>query len=158
MKYTTINEFSNFIYDKAQIAELEVTPGGFHLWLDNVGILPENSCNRDIRRMRCNGMLLRITNPRLTSFVEEGYRYYDANGRLMREDEDRQLELLEYEEHYKVFAEGYVVSLERRQEEERLIYTLVADGNDEHTYCLTIEGSSDVEEWDRFLSPDDGGF
>ena len=53
-------------------------------------ILPENSCNRDIREMRANDLVLKIEEPVIRSLVREGYKVYDANGILLRTcgDED----------------------------------------------------------------------
>ena len=56
--------------------------------LSNVMILPENSCNRDIREMRANDLVLKIEEPVIQSLVREGYKVYDANGILMRACED----------------------------------------------------------------------
>ena len=42
--------------------------------LSNVTILPENSCNRDIREMRANDLVLKIEEPVIRSLVREGYK------------------------------------------------------------------------------------
>ena len=49
MNYKTIDELNNFDFSESVISEVETMNGTFHLWLDNVTILPECSCNRDIR-------------------------------------------------------------------------------------------------------------
>ena len=54
MKYHTDNELQNFQFAGAYIAEMCVVNGIFEMILDNVTILPQNSCNRDIREMRTN--------------------------------------------------------------------------------------------------------
>ena len=63
MNYKTIDELNNFDFSESVISEVETMNGTFHLWLDNVTILPECSCNRDIRVMRANGFLLSVSNP-----------------------------------------------------------------------------------------------
>ena len=152
MKYQTRNEFEHFTYEEARIGDVERLGSIFHLWLDNAGILPENSCNRDIRKMRCNAMCFKILDASIVKLVEEGYRYYDANGKLLREDPDRELAPLEYADRLALLREGWIVSFERKTQEEGFLYTLAADGSDEKTYCITISGSGDEQEWDRFLS------
>ena len=52
MRYTTTDELEHFSFAEAYIADVQVTGGFFHMTLSNVTILPENSCNRDIREMR----------------------------------------------------------------------------------------------------------
>ena len=54
MKYTTTNEFNQFEFEEAHISDIQIVEGRFYMLLDNVKILPDNSCNRDIRKMRTN--------------------------------------------------------------------------------------------------------
>lgn len=153
MKYSTINEFNHFDYNEAVIGDVERMDGFIHLWLDNVFIHPECSVNRDIRRMRCNNMCFKLQDMKILSFVEEGYRYYDANGKLMREDPDHEIDPADYAGRFEAFSEGYVVDFKKDQLGDRFLYTLVADSNDEHTYCVKMSAIRDFQEWDRFLSP-----
>ena len=88
MKYYTENELQNFRFEGAYIAETCAVNGIFEMILDNVTILPQNSCNRDIREMRANELKLKIREPEITAFVEEGYKVYDADGNLKEKKED----------------------------------------------------------------------
>ena len=74
MKYYTENELQNFRFEGAYIAETCAVKGIFEMILDNVTILPQNSCNRDIREMRANELKLKIREPEIMAFVEEGYK------------------------------------------------------------------------------------
>ena len=74
MKYTTTDELEHFSFAEAYIADVQVTGGFFHMTLSNVTILPENSCNRDIREMRANDLVLKIEEPVIRSLVREGLR------------------------------------------------------------------------------------
>ena len=60
MKYTTTNEFTHFNFSESYIQDIQIMEGLLHFHLDNVTILPENSCNRDIREMRANNVLLKM--------------------------------------------------------------------------------------------------
>ena len=83
MKYHTINELDHFCFKEAYIAQICAV-----IVFDNVTILPENSCNRDIREMRANELVLKISEPKIEALVEEGYKVYDANGNLKQKNED----------------------------------------------------------------------
>lgn len=89
MNYKTIDELNNFDFSESVISEVETMNGTFHLWLDNVTILPECSCNRDIRVMRANGFLLSVSNPGIQEFIEEGYKRYNADNVLQESVDDR---------------------------------------------------------------------
>ena len=114
MKYKTTDEWQNFSFSEAYIADIQATNGFFHMELDNVTILPENSCNRDIRKMRTNGLLLKLEDIAITSMVEEGYKVFDANGNPMKQVEDVVIAEKEYFSVMKEFVEGIIFSLEKK--------------------------------------------
>lgn len=148
MKYKTTDEWQNFSFTEAYIADIQATNGFFHMELDNVTILPENSCNRDIRKMRTNGLLLKLEDFAITSLVEEGYKVFDANGNPMKQVEDVVIAEKEYFSVVKELVEGVIFSLEK--EENTYIFSI--DAANERTYTLEVRASHDVEEWERFLN------
>ena len=148
MKYQTTDELEHFGFEDAYIGDVQVTSGFFHMVLDNVTIFPENSCNRDIRDMRANGLLLKIEDCRITSMLQEGYKVLDANGKLLETKEDVIVEAKDYTTVVKSFVDGVIYSLEKKDD----TYCFIIDGADHHTYQMNVAGSHDVEEWERFLN------
>lgn len=148
MKYCVRNEFEHFEFHEVHISDVEVTNGFFHIVLDDVIILPENSMNRDIRKMRANALVLKLDNLKKITLVEEGYKTYDANGNLMRQTDDVIILPDMYKSVFENFCDGYAFSIEK----ENGCYTFVVDSVDEHTYSLVIEAAGDTVEWDRFLN------
>lgn len=153
MKYTTENEFENFDFHETYIKDIEPGNGYFHIWLDNVKILPENSCNRDIRTMRTNGLMLTIQNADIVSMVHEGVKIYDADGNPKGERPDELIASEKYMEVWPLFLEGCVYSLEKENNETAL-YTLIVDTGEGETYEIKITGSGEKESWDKFLNMD----
>ncbi len=154
MKYRTENEFEHFVFADAHIDRLECAGDMFHLYLDDAGILPENSCNRDIRKMRTNGLLLRIADMKIKSLTKEGYTYYDADGKFLKKEPDLRIDTKEYPAVFKNFADGYVVEAQKESGAAN-VYVFTVDSKDESTYVLVLKGSRDTEEWERFLSLED---
>lgn len=148
MKYKTTDEIGHFDFAEAYIGDVQVTNGFFHMFLDNVTIMPENSCNRDIREMRANNLLLKIEDGVIVSILEEGYKVYDADGKLMHTYADTAVAEKDYPTFAKSFVDGIVYSLEKQDG----VYVFVIDGANERTYQLRVSGTHDVEEWDRFLN------
>lgn len=148
MRYRTTDELEHFDFAEAYIGDVQVTGGFFHMILDNVTIQPENSCNRDIRQMRTNNLLFKIEEASIDAIVEEGFKVYDANGKLMQTCEDREVEEKDYLAVAKSFVDGVIYSLEKKGGQ----YLFTIDGADERTYSLRVSGAHDVEEWDRFLN------
>lgn len=156
MKYTTTNEFNQFEFEEAHISDIQIVEGRFYMLLDNVKILPDNSCNRDIRKMRANELFFKVTNGTMTSLIEEGYKLYDANGKLTREIEDREVIASEYKEITDEFIDGMVYEVEKTilEDKNQVQYRFVIDAANERTYTMIVLGDGDLEEWDRFLNLD----
>lgn len=148
MKYKTTDEWKNFSFAEAYIGDIQATNGFFHMELDNVTILPENSCNRDIRKMRTNGLLLKLEDFAITSLIEEGYKVFDANGNPMKEVEDVVIAEKDYFSVMKELVEGVIYSLEKEEN----TYVFSIDAANERTYTLEVKASHDIEEWERFLN------
>ena len=148
MKYTTTDELEHFSFAEAYIADVQVTGGFFHMTLSNVTILPENSCNRDIREMRANDLVLKIEEPVIRSLVREGYKVFDANGALLRTCEDEVIDQAAWNEAIRSFADGSVYAL--KQEGENYIFEI--DAPDEEEYVLAVSGTHNTASWDRFLN------
>lgn len=148
MNYTTKDELNHFDFAESYIGDIEMVNGMFHIYLDNVTILPENSCNRDIRTMRANGFVLKIANGQIASLVEEGFKTYNADGKLMTSCEDRQAAPEEYPQLVKEMQEGTIYSLKKEDGK----YEFAIDAANERTYTMVVAGDHDTEEWDRFLS------
>lgn len=147
MSYKTTDELNHFDFEDACISEMRMGTGTFSLLADNVKILPDNSCNRDIRTMRTNQLFLKISDAVIDTFVEEGYKVYDANGRLLREEKDHTLASSDYK-HFFSELEGCSID------------AIIKNGNryeisisaEDHTFFLALTGTSDTEEWERFLN------
>lgn len=147
MKYQTTNELEHFDFNEAYIEEIVQMNGYFYMNLANVTILPENSCNRDIRNMRTNDLVFQIPDGQILTMVEEGYKVFDANGTLMKKQEDVVIAKEQYADILKGMQEGSIYAIEKQEDK----YAISID-TEEHTYLLEVEGTTDVEKWDRFLN------
>lgn len=146
-KYNTMNEFAHFDFSEAVIGDIQLAEGMFRAVIDNVKILPENSCNRDIRTMRTNELLLKLDDAKLVTLVEEGYREYDADGNLKNTYEDIVVNPDQYKQKEEVLVEGTIYELQLADG----VYSFVIDGTDERTYTLKVAADGDEESWNRFL-------
>lgn len=149
MKYKTTNELSGFDFLDAYIGEIRALSDTFTMVLDNVKILPDNSKNRDIRKMRTNELELKIQNAKIADFVEEGYKIYDADGNLKEKKEDRPVSEADYTKEFEKLSGCVIYTLEKTGD----TYEFSIDTED-HTYLLRVSGSEDIEEWERFLNLD----
>lgn len=149
MKYHVTDELSTFLFEGAVLNSVETINGRVKIILDNVIILPENSCNRDIRKMRANAFSLTFAEGNLIRMVEEGYKVFDADGNLRQTVEDRDMREEEIQEGLRELAELEVYQITKEKD----YYMVVIDGED-HSFRLEIHAEHDYEEWDKFLSMD----
>lgn len=147
MAYRTTDELNNFDFNEAVIAEFELVNSCFRAYLDNVTILETNSMNRDIRQMRANNLTLTIPDGEIITLIEEGYKVFDADGNLRAQYDDKPVEASEYASVLKELSECELYSIEKLDD----IYVFSINTED-HTYLLKVKGSSDIEEWERFLN------
>ena len=133
MSYRTENEFTHFKFSDVHVSDIMMSFGTFKICLDNVIIKSENSCNRDIRDMRTNGLVLKLD---------------DADGNLKSTTPDEEIEESDYIETFNNFLDGYAFLIEKENQN----YTFVFDGTDECTYTMIISASKDVCEWERFMN------
>ncbi len=149
MKYQTTGELEHFRFDEAYIAGVQAANGIFYMTLDHVIILPENSCNRDIREMRTNQLELKIQDAVIESFVKEGCKIYDADGNLMRREEDVTLTPEQYKEAFAELEGCEIYSIEKQDD----VYIFSIDTED-RTVLLKVRGIGDTQCWDRFMNVD----
>ena len=147
MSFFTENVVETFDFGEAHVSELRFGLGPFYMLLDNVKILEKNSCNRDVRTMRTNGLTFRITDPQIVAVIEDGYKLYNADGVLQQEVPDRNVEPEEYADLCSQLEDAVIYELKREDD----IYHIAIDG-EEHAYTLKIRGSGDSEEWQRFMN------
>ncbi len=147
MKYKTTDEMAHFDFHGSVIADLRTCSGLFTMILDNVKILPENSCNRDIRTMRTNQLEFRIREAVIERLTEEGYQVYDADGRLTRREEDKQVSPALFAETFGELRGCCIYAMDKKDDK----YEISIDTED-HTYLLRVTGSGDTQEWERFMS------
>lgn len=147
MKYKTTNELHHFSFSEAHIADIRVMSGSFLMVVDNVTIFPENSCNRDIRNMRTNGLELRIWESQVIAVVEEGYKIYDAEGKIQQEVQDREIKQQDYADIFKEMIDCELDAVEKDGE----IYVFSVYAQD-HTFLLKVMGKEDTQEWNLFFS------
>ena len=118
MGYGTVDEWENFEFQDAGIGQIHMENGHLYLELGYVTILPDNSCNRDIRKMGTNELTLQLQHVQIERIVEEGYKLYDADGNFTESIEDKELTPEEYPGWMEAMAGGAVIrSFADRQRE-----------------------------------------
>ena len=71
MGYRTVDEWENFEFQDADVGQIHMENGHLYLKLGYVTILPDNSCNRDIRKMGTNELTLQLQQVEIDRIIED---------------------------------------------------------------------------------------
>lgn len=145
--YKTIEEMHHFQFEEAYIDSVGMNLDTFVMDLENVKILPENSCNRDIRLMRTNDMTFQIVKASISLICQEGFRRYDADGKLLETVNDEEIPIDQYSSLLKELDGCTLFSIEKNSG----LYDICIDGP-EHIYHILLKGESDIQKWERFIN------
>lgn len=153
MNFRTVDEFKNFDFNEAHISGIEIRDGHVFLMLDNVMIAAANSCNRDIREMRTNDLVLKLQDGEIISFVKEGVKIYNADGVFQREIPDEVISPERYNETFDMLLDKYMLEVTMKKDENtgENIYEFEIE-YEEFSYLLVVKAVHDTEEWDRFMN------
>ena len=152
MKFRTVDEFENFDFNEAHISGMEIRSGHVFFMLDNVMISAQNSCNRDVRDMRTNELVLKLQDGKIVSFVKEGVKVYNADGVFQREIPDETVPAQKYQETFDKLLDKYMleVTIKRDEASGENVYEFEIE-YEEFSYLLVVKAAHDTEEWDKFM-------
>ena len=147
MGYTTKNELNNFKFSGAELFAIKGTENNITFELGYVTILGTNSCNRDIRDMGTNELVLELQNVTETKLVKEGFKVFDADGNPKSSCDDEKIPEDRYPEIYKELENSQIFDLTYKDG----LYTFYFD-TEERTYTYVIKAEGDRETWERFMN------
>lgn len=149
MKYQSIDALEDFSFAEAVIFDVDCCFSHLKLQLANVTILSSNANNRDIMNMRTNDLILTFEEPIFLSIIEEGYKIYDANEKLVQEIPDKIISKEEHNAILQTLPESYIYSIEVLSKEHCIITT--DSSVDKNGYRIELTFQHSVAQWDRFL-------
>lgn len=147
MGYHTVEELEHFNFSGAEIQEIREYRDQLIFELGFVTILPENSCNRDVREMGTNKLTLKLLHVKDVTITLEGYKVFDADGNLKEKYEDEVIEKKDFPATYQALQGGSIYSLKKEDND----YTFYLD-TEERTYLFTVTAEGNSQEWERFMN------
>lgn len=147
MGYHTVDELEHFNFAGAEILEIREYRDQLIFELGFVTILPENTCNRDVREMGTSQLTLKLFHVKEIEIILEGYKVFDADGKLKETYEDERMEKKEFSALYQSFAGSIIYSLDKEGE----TYIFYLD-TEERTYRFTVRAEGDSQDWERFMN------
>lgn len=91
MKFQSVNELHLFSFKDCVLERFEILGSVIRLSVNSLIVLPANSQNTNFTKSYAGPSTIRLLNASLLSVSKDGYRYFDANGTLLKELPDTPL-------------------------------------------------------------------
>ena len=159
MKFQSVNELEHFSFEDSGIQELQVEQGQITFTFDGALVKAKNSQNSRYQDMYCGTLVLQLEQVQIARIVKEGLKYYDAEGRLLREVPDEDVPVTEAEPVLARCAKGKVFTTVEDTVEKGYAWEFgidVPQEDDEEEVdtfwlCLVFESSKAM--WEKYCSP-----
>ena len=139
MKYKSVNELDKFMFQDAEVKKMEFNPELMTMVLLGAAARHNNPSNDTLVDRYLDDTEIRLKSPKITRFLLEGAKYYDANNVFLRE--------VPMQEDGKVF----VITPKDAKNGGEYCCEIAVDV-DEDTYWVEVEFEKAVVEWEHFLN------
>lgn len=161
MKFKCINEMEHLSFDDSQISEFKIDNEKIQFTFNGATIKAKNSQNGRYEDMYCGELILRLQNAEIDRMVKEGLKYYDADGKLVKEIPDEDVPIPAQAAALLRIGSGKVFTVVPAEVEKGYGYEFGIDVPQEQDeeevdtfwLCITCDGT--LAMWDRYCSPAD---
>lgn len=156
MKYKTRNQLDTLKIQDTTLTELTLNLQRLSLTIEGAIIKASNPNNTRFEDMYCPLLELTLTDIQVINFVQQGYKYYNADGILQSETPDR---ILSEDERTQVLAQAqgaYLFYFGANPDVDAGNYLLIFDiEKDEEitTYQLELTFKESLAQWNRYAGP-----
>ena len=162
MKFECTDELQNFSFEDCIIKRFEATDSTVSFEVEALIVKPSNSQNPNYTESYAGTALIRLIGGRLLSGRKEGFRYYDADDRLISVTPDEELGPEQLREFPSRCKDAYLFRLEESPAGEGRVLLDIsiefpaeeeyASPNDSDSYALTASCEKVIIGWDQYLN------
>ena len=151
--FKSIDETDKFSYEDCVLTGIEKAEDGLVFDVEALIVRENNSQNTNFTESYAGPTAIKFVGGKISNIVKVGFKYYDADGRLIKEVPDEPVSELEWESLIKTFDGNYLPALDKGDG----VYTVEIemsedDGTQGNSYLLTMEASSVIITWDKYLN------
>lgn len=151
MRFQTVNALHLFHFEEVTIKEIDVRKEAVTVVMDALIVKGNNPNNEEFVDRFADTANVRFQNAQIREILKEGYKYYDANDRLLEEEPDKPIPVMEYDAFLKKIKDVCLFDIISLKEEEGAYeYQLGVDLNESDTYWMTIRCTETIVEWEKF--------
>ena len=151
--FKSIDEIDKFSYEDCVLTGMEWAEDGLLFEVEALIVRENNSQNTNFTESYVGPSVIKLVDGRVTDVIKTGFKYYDADGQLLKTIPDEAESPLVWESLFKTFPGNYLPSLEAVDGGYLLeIEMSEEDGTQGNSYLLKIEASSAIVTWDKYLN------
>ena len=151
--FKSIDEIDKFSYEDCVLTGMEWAEDGLLFEVEALIVKENNSQNTNFTESYAGPAVIKLVDGRITEVTKTGFKYYDADGQLLKTVPDEDESPLVWESLFKTFPGNYLPSLEAADGGFIIeIEMSEEDGTQGNSYLLKIEASSVIITWDKYLN------
>ncbi|MBP5661181.1 MAG: hypothetical protein J6X08_07625 [Lachnospiraceae bacterium] len=151
--FKSIDEIDKFSYEDCVLTGMEWAEDGLLFEVEALIVRENNSQNSNFTESYAGPAVIKLVDGRITDVIKTGFKYYDADGQLLKTVPDEAESPLVWESLFKTFPGNYLPSLEAVDDGYIIeIEMSEEDGTQGNSYLLKIEASSVIVTWDKYLN------
>ncbi len=151
--FKSIDEIHKFSYEDCVLTGMEWAEDGLLFEVEALIVKENNSQNSNFTESYAGPAVIKLVDGRITDVIKTGFKYYDADGQLLKTVPDEAESPLVWESLFKTFPGNYLPSLEAVDGGYIIeIEMSEEDGTQGNSYLLKLEASSVIVTWDKYLN------
>jgi hypothetical protein len=151
--FKSIDEIDKFSYEDCVLTGMEWAEDGLLFEVEALIVRENNSQNSNFTESYAGPAVIKLVDGRITDVIKTGFKYYDADGQLLKTVPDEAESPLVWESLFKTFPGNYLPSLEAVDDGYIIeIEMSEEDGTQGNSYLLKLEASSVIVTWDKYLN------
>lgn len=151
--FKSIDELEHFSFDDCVLTNICKSEDGLVLEAEALIIKANNSANDNCTDSYAGPACIKIADGALKGLTKAGFKYYNADGVLIKEVPDAKISKLEWDSLIKTLPGNYLVSLiYENGVYEAEIEMAENDGTVGNSYLLNISGNSVTVTWDYYMN------
>lgn len=150
--FKSINEIDNFSFDDCVFAGFTQAEDGLVAELEALIVKANNSQNSNFTDSYAGTTQCKMIGGRITQIMKAGYRYYDADGKLIRSVEDEEVSKLEWDSLLTKMKGSYLAACEKDENGYLLEIEMCEEDGAGDTYLCSVECGDIIFTWERYMN------
>lgn len=151
--FKSTDELEHFSFNDCVLTDIAKSEDGLVLSAEALIVNANNSANENFTDSYAGPTDIKIVNGSLVGLIKVGFKYYNADGVLIKEVPDTPVNKLEWDSLIKTLPGNYLVSLKKEEEFfEAEIEIEESDGTVGNSYLLKLSGDSVTVTWEYYMN------